>query len=235
MPATGTRPVPPRRAPKPFPYETAGDVLAWFDSIPANRVRIHPEVGRATKRDLLRVIRETGRRYELVDGTLLENTMGSPESFLAMEVGRHLTRYLDGNDLGFLYGADALIELLPKLVRGPDCSFVPWSKRPDKTVPGEPISTLVPALVVEVLSPGNTRGEIARKLREYFQAGVRLVWVIDPRRSLAAVHTAPDVKTDVPVDGALDGGEVLPGFSLPLAKLFERLEKPARPKPKRKR
>jgi len=82
---------------------------------------------------------------------------------------------------------------------------------------------------VEILSPSNTRKEMARKLGEYFEAGVLLVWVIDPAKRTAEAYTNPDAKTAVDV---LDGGDVLPGFRLPLAKLFEKLApgKPARKK-----
>jgi|SRR5438067_13903227 len=122
---------------------------------------------------------------------------------------------------------------MPRLVRAPDVSFVSWAKRPEKTVPSDPISHLIPDLAVEVLSPKNTRGEILRKLKEYLLGGVRVVWVVDPRKRTADVYTAPDKKTSLDESGTLDGGDVLPGFRVPLAKLFERLEKP-RPKRRKK-
>ncbi len=63
-----------------------------------------------------------------------------------------------------------------------------------------------------------------RKLREYFLAGVRLVWMIDPRKRLAEVYTIPDAPAaTLDETQALDGGNVLPGFKLPLAELFARL------------
>ena len=84
----------------------------------------------------------------------------------------------------------------------------------------EQISRRVPDLAVEILSPTNTRTEMQIKLKEYFLGGVKLVWMIDPEKRTADVYTAPDAKTAIPTDGSLDGGEVLPGFSLPLAELF---------------
>ena len=185
-----------------------------------------PPPGRATKRDLIRLHRSAGRRLELVDGTLVENTAGSPESYLAIELSCLIGNFVAAADLGFLYGADALIEVMPNLVRGPDVSFVSWAKRPGKTVPIAPISDLIPNLVVEVLSPSNSGGEIGRKLKEYFLGGVQLAWVVDPRKRSAEVYTAPDEKTSLDESGTLDGGSVLPGFQLPLAQLFQRLEKP---------
>src|SRR5207253_1075016 len=139
------------------------------------------------------------------------------EAFIALELGAILRGFVNKHDLGFCTGADDLIELMPKLVRGPDVCFVAWSKRPDKTVDTDAISRCVPDLVVEVLSPKNTRDEMARKRKDYFFAGVRSVWQIDPRKRTAEVYTAPDEKTAIPADGTLDGGDVLPGFRLPLA------------------
>ncbi|HEY3788928.1 MAG TPA: Uma2 family endonuclease, partial [Urbifossiella sp.] len=87
--------------------------------------------------------------------------------------------------IGYYTGADDLIEVLPKLVRGPDVSFTSWLRRPEMTVDFNFISRVIPDLTVEVLSRKNTRGEIARKLKEYFLVGVRLVWIIDLRQRTA--------------------------------------------------
>jgi Uma2 family endonuclease len=73
---------------------------------------------------------------------------------------------------------------------------------------------------VEVLSKGNTRQEMARKLKEYFLAGVLLVWYVDPKRRTVTVYTAPDQSVVRSEEETLDGGDVIPGFKLPLRKLF---------------
>jgi Uma2 family endonuclease len=87
------------------------------------------------------------------------------------------------------------------------------------------VPQLAPDLAVEVLSPSNTRAEMARKRGEYFRAGVRLVWEIDPRKRGVRVYTAADQFTDLSAGDALDGGTVLPGFTLPLADLFAELDR----------
>jgi Uma2 family endonuclease len=202
--------------------------------VPASRVCLDPPPGKATKNDLVRLDGVEGKYYELVDRTLVEKTMGSPESFLALEIGSILRDYLKASDAGYLYGADALIELIPGLVRGPDVCFISWARRPEGTVPLDPISKEIPSLVVEVLSPSNTRREMARKRSEYFRAGVELVWEIDPATRTAEVFTGPDDSTAIAASGTLNGGAVLPGFKLALAKLFERLEKPDAKKAKKK-
>jgi Uma2 family endonuclease len=78
----------------------------------------------------------------------------------------------------------------------------------------------VPDLAVEVLSEGNTPREMEQKLQEYFTAGVRLVWYVDPVRQEVHVYTAPDQRKVLTADHTLHGGEVLPGFTLPLRQLF---------------
>ena len=80
----------------------------------------------------------------------------------------------------------------------------------------------MPRLAVEVIGTGNTKKEMERKIREYIDAGVDLVWLIYPRTRTAAIYTAPDQVRHVSKGQSLDGGTLLPGFTLPLRRLFAR-------------
>jgi Uma2 family endonuclease len=111
------------------------------------------------------------------------------------------------------------------LVRLPDIAFVSWDRIPGRKVPTTPILDLAPDLAVEILSRSNTKKEIQRKLAEYFGAGVRLVWLIDPKSRSASVHTSPTRSTKLDESQNLEGGDVLPGFSLSLRELFECLDR----------
>ena len=91
-------------------------------------------------------------------------------------------------------------------------------------MPTEPIPDLAPDLAVEVLSVGNTLGEMARKRQDYFAAGLHLVWQVDPRTRTVEVFTAPDQSTILHETHILDGGTVLPGLTLPLPELFAALD-----------
>jgi Uma2 family endonuclease len=204
-------------------YEDLGELLTRLGNISPNRICMDPPPGTATEYDLIRKHGRPRKLYELVDNTLVEKPIGSPESHVASRLIGRLDVFLEANDVGFLYAPDALIEVMPKLVRGPDVSFVSWNQRPERTVPTEPISTLVPDLAVEILSASNTRKEMQIKLKEYFLGGVKLAWIINPETRTADVYTAPDAVTAVPANGTLDGGAVLPGFSLALAALFAKL------------
>jgi len=93
-------------------------------------------------------------------------------------------------------------------------------------LPEEGAPEVTPDLAVAVLSKSNTAREMEHKLSEYFAVGTRLVWFIDPSKRTAAVYTSPTKSKPIPHDGALDGGKVLPGFSIPLAALFKDLSPP---------
>ena len=162
----------------------------------------------------------------------MEKTVGLTESSLAMWIGHLLQSFLDHNDLGVLFGEAGTLRIIPKLVRAPDVSFVSWEKMPGRVLPSKPIPDLVPALAVEVISKGNTRTEMSRKLREYFKAGVQLVWFVFPKKRTVRVYTDRKTFTLFAEGQALDGGDVLPGLSLPLVEIFARVPK-AEPKPKK--
>ncbi len=209
-------------------FETMGDLLKQIGNIAPRRIRLRPPPGQATERDLLRIHAKTDRLYELVDGTLVEKVSGYLEASLASWISHLLQRFLEEHDLGNLAGADAATRLTPDLVRLPDLSFVSWERLPVRgEIPDEPLLGLAPDLAVEVLSPGNTKSEMARKLKDYFLSGVRLVWLVDPKKRIVGVFMSPDRSRLLTEGQTLDGGEVLPGLSLPIAEVFRRV--PRRP------
>ena len=154
--------------------------------------------------------------------------MGFEESRLAGRLLYLVSSYLDQNDLGICVGADGMMRIAPGLVRIPDLSFITWDRLPGRESPREPIPDLAPDLAVEVLSEGNTRQEMARKVREYFDAGVVLVWLIDPRKRTARVSSTIEKSVLVRANQTLDGGAVLPGFVLPLSDLLDYGRRPRR-------
>jgi Uma2 family endonuclease len=119
-----------------------------------------------------------------------------------------------------------MIQLDINLVRIPDVSFISWDRVPGDEFPEEPVPLLVPDLAVEVISRGNTPKEMDEKLREYFDRGVRLVWFVRPRPRVVDVYTAPDRFTRLTASATLDGGEVLPGFSVQVGELFRLPKRP---------
>jgi Uma2 family endonuclease len=158
--------------------------------------------------------------------------MGFPEAALALRIGHLIQLFLDHNDLGLAAGADGMARLARGLVRIPDVSFVSWDQLPAREIPAEPILKLAPALAVEVLSKGNTEKEMARKLGEYFRAGVRLVWFVDPRTRTVKVYTDPENFVELTEGQTLGGGDVLPGLAIPVREIFARMP-PLSSKPSR--
>ncbi|MFN0056751.1 MAG: Uma2 family endonuclease [Planctomycetales bacterium] len=200
---------------------TVGDLLERLGGISPERIRLHPAPGTATERDL--EFPSDGQKLlvELIDGTLVEKTMGYFESRLAFVIGYFLESFLNDHDLGIFLGADATLRYQPGLVRLPDGSFFSWNRFPNRELPSGAFIDFAPDLAIEVLSRGNTRREMARKREECFAAGTKLIWEVDPRARTVAVYSAPEACLVVDENGVLDGGEVLPGFSLPVRQWFE--------------
>jgi Uma2 family endonuclease len=212
----------------PFrPEWTLADVLARLGDIPAQRVRVCPPLGTATEEDVLRIQREEDRLCELVDGVLVEKVTGYHESTLAGWIIHLLHSHLDETDGGEVTAPDGTMRLMPGLVRIPDVSFVSTQRIAECPNPDAPIPDLAPDLAVEVLSEGNTPGEMTRKLKDYFFCGVKVVWLVDPRKRTVQVSTAPDVSTVLTEEQELIGEPVLPGLRLPVARIFAKTKKPA--------
>jgi Uma2 family endonuclease len=199
---------------------TVSDLLHHLGDLPASRVRLHPGPGTATEADVLQVYTQEKRLCELIDGVLVEKTVGYYEAYIAATLIRLLGNFVVEHDLGIIAGADGMLRLAPGLVRIPDVSFISWDKLPGRRLPRQAIPDLLPDLVVEVLSESNTPREMARKLDEYFALGVRLVWLIDPSREMIEVYTARHQSWTLDTSAILEGGEVLPGFILPVRALF---------------
>ena len=189
--------------------------------IPLERIRLYPPPGMATEKDLLALLDDREKRIcELIDGVLVEKTMGYYESQIALLIGHFIHSFLDQHNLGIVLGEAGTLRILPEQVRIADVAFIRWERFPNGKLPHEPVPALAPDLAIEVLSKGNTEPEMHRKLRDYFAAGVRLVWYIDPESQTATAYTAADQSTAIGRDGVLDGGDVLPGFTLSLTELF---------------
>lgn len=201
---------------------TLAELIHDLGDIPLERIATTPALGLATEADVLRGLEGEKRLYELVDGVLVEKPMGYYESLLAAILIRSLGDFVEANDLGITLGEAGTLRLAPGLVRVPDVSFIAWSRFPDRKLPDEPLPDLSPDLPVEVLSQGNTKREMDRKVREYFEAGAQLVWLADPERRTVAVYRSPAEVRNLGMDDTLSGGDVLPGFELPIRDWFDR-------------
>ena len=115
-----------------------------------------------------------------------------------------------------------MVRVEPGQIRMPDVAFVSWSHFPGRMLPAGGILDVTPDLAVEVISPTNTRREMARKRREYFAGGAKLVWQVYPKTQTVEVYTDADTFTTLGEADTLTGDPVLPGFTLPIKRWFDR-------------
>lgn len=205
---------------------TAVDLVRQFGPLPLDRVVNDPPPGMATVDDVIRMEEQHNRLCELIDGTLVEKTMGAYESFVALQLATLLNEFVRSHSLGIALGADGMLQLFPNQVRIPDACFLSLDRLEAESFVSEAVPQVVPDLAVEVISRSNTQEEMDRKLREYFEAGVRLVWFCYPKTKTVDVYTSTESKITLTESDTLDGGEVLPGFAAPIQGLYALPKKP---------
>jgi Uma2 family endonuclease len=161
------------------------------------------------------------KRAELVRGLLVvREPAGYAHGRVAMNLAVRLATYVEGAGAGQVFAAETGFTLAraPDTVRAPDIAFVRRDRLPEPSTQGFP--DLAPDLVVEVLSPDDRPGEVLAKVADWLSAGTKLVWVVDPGRRLARVYRHDGSEAIVTAEAALDGEDVLAGFSCSLASIL---------------
>ena len=175
-----------------------------------------------TADDLLR-LHSKGVKGELVQGVLCETaSVGIEHGEIAFNLGSEIRAFVRPRRLGRVVGSDVGIWLVndPDTVREPDVAFIPADRLPlDVRVTG--YSEVVPTLVAEIVSPSDSRRAVYDKARMWLSHGVTLVWVVFPDARTVDVHQNGSPIVTLTEDDVLDGGDVLPGFSLPVREVFE--------------
>ena len=187
---------------------------------------------RYTAADLLKL--PDGERYELVNGELVENNMGWESCFVGSGLLARLRVHCDEGNLGWVNGPDASYQCYeevypddPDRIRKPDVSFIRLERMAPEDCP-EGHCEIVPDLVAEVVSPNDKYYEVRAKTEEYLQAGVKLVWVVDPSTRSVQVHRADGSTDELHENQELSGEDVVPGFQLRVAELFRVPTAPAK-------
>jgi Uma2 family endonuclease len=167
-------------------------------------------------------------RYELVDGQLVEVNVSVLSSWVAGEIHGLLREHCRVNDLGMVWPADTLCRFSrdPNKVRKPDGLFIRRGRLTAELL-AESFVTIPPDLVAEVVSPNDTAYELDEKVKEYLDAGVRLVWVINPELRIVRVHRLDGTITGLSEHDELSGEDVVPGFRCRVGELFPALPAPA--------
>ncbi len=171
--------------------------------------------------DDLRKVPKDGQTYELVDGAIIVTPAGMRHSDVSAVITVVLGTFVLARGIGRVYTEGVGIELPSGNVRSPDVSFVRTEKLPGGRSPVD-YGRLIPDLVVEVLSPADSRPDIATKVAEYIGCGVPVVWVVDPERRTVNVHRALQDATEYVGDDILTAEPALPGFSCRVSEFFPR-------------
>ena len=161
--------------------------------------------------------------YEVVDRKLVEKIAGASELEIAGILDQNLGMFARTHRLGrVLIEFVFRIDQAKDLQRRPDVSFVSHARWPfHRKVPNVAVWDMVPDLAIEIVSPSNTPDQVQAKIHDYFAAGVTRVWVVYPRQQEVYVYASPTQIQVFQLGQDLDGADLIPGFRLPLAALFE--------------
>jgi Uma2 family endonuclease len=201
---------------------TAADWHRSLGGVALSRVLFDPIPSSATVQDVIRFVDGDEKRLvELVNGTLVEKPAGLRESVIASHVIHALGTVAALDRIGFISGEAGTITMRNGNVRMPDVAFFRREDLPGGKLPPEPAPQLAPALAVEVLSESNTDEEMRINVHEYFQSGVRIVWMLDPGTRTLRVYDAPDRFRQLTAEDMVDAGELLPDFAAKVSEFFE--------------
>ena len=165
---------------------------------------------------------DDGFRYELVRGELVKMPpAGHMSAFYEQNVGIELGAFVKANKLGRVYSASGgfRLESDPDTVLAPDAAFV-RQERVEAIGDGDGYFPGPPDLAIEVISPSDRYTEVEAKVKEWFNAGTLMVLVVNPRNRTVRVHGSPTGSVLLTEEDTLDGGDVVPGWRLPVADIF---------------
>jgi len=167
--------------------------------------------------------RYSGHRMELVRGLPVETPMPNHRhGKVCVKIGRFLDEFADQHDLGHVMGNDTFVkvEQNPDTLRGAEVLFISYERLAKGRVP-DGVLDVIPELVFEVVSPTDVWTNLFGKVEEYLAAGVKVVVILDPRSETASVYRPDVVQEVLRRPDSLTIPEVLPGFTVPVARLFE--------------
>jgi Uma2 family endonuclease len=158
---------------------------------------------------------------ELVDGRIvIMPPAGPPHGRYDSKLLVPLAGYVEQKALGEVYlNTGFILRQNPDLIRGPDQAFVTAARIKANPEPATGFWPIAPDLAIEIVSPGNSADDINDKVNDYLEYGVRLIWVIYPRRKQAHVFRPDRLMRVVNSDGKLEGEDVVPGFEVTLSQI----------------
>jgi Uma2 family endonuclease len=161
--------------------------------------------------------------YEVVNGQIVEKKMSTRETEIASILVQLLGPYVRAHRLGKVVGELLFrIDKEKDLRRRPDVAVVLHARWPfNRRIPKANSWDAVPDIAIEVISESNSAYEVQSKIHDYFAAGVSRVWVIYPDQAEVYVYASPTQIDVLKIGQEIDGGDLIPGFRMPVAVLFE--------------
>jgi Uma2 family endonuclease len=157
------------------------------------------------------------RIFELMDGEIVEKMPSFTPSKLSMRIGRFIGNYLDTQLLGYVTGEAGGYILSEQHTFNPDVGYISKARLPE--IPEREVEG-APDLAVEVMSPTDRKRKMRNKAEIYLLYGTKIVWLVFPDTQMVEVYTPDADVVEKGVDDTLDGGEVLPGFTLTVRSIF---------------
>ncbi|MFN0146186.1 MAG: Uma2 family endonuclease [Dehalococcoidia bacterium] len=160
--------------------------------------------------------------YEYLEGTWVKIPMANPSTRLAFNLLRPLADFVDENELGEVFPHEFGYQIwpnFPRRYRKPDGSFISRERLLGMSL-DDPLAHVAPDLAIEVISPTDRGSDIEEKVQAYFDAGVRLVWVVYPKTRSVNVYRADGSAFRLVGDSTLSGEDIVPGFTIELSDLF---------------
>lgn len=192
-------------------------------------IHVQPQTRLCTADDLWEISHRPeneAKRFELIDGEIVEmSPTGWIHGKVTMELGRLIANHVAAHGLGEVMAAETGFSLSQDglNVLAPDVGFIVKARVPSE-LPESGYVLLAPDLAVEVVSPGNRPRDMLNKVEKYLEHGTNAVWVVYPdERVIDVYHRQPDgvlTLRKVNTDSTLDGGDMLPGFTLKVADIF---------------
>lgn len=185
--------------------------------VPASAIQLQPVTA-----DELLAMPDDGLRRELVDGEVFVSPPpGEEHGVVAARFLVKLGSHVFAHDLGIVHAAETGFRISenPDTVLAPDVAFVSRA-RVERAAVGKGYRAGAPDFVVEVVSPGDSFAEVEAKVARWLAAGCRMMIVVNPARRAATVYRSRDDITLLTEHDTLDGGDVVPGWTLPLRDLF---------------
>ncbi len=162
----------------------------------------------------------SGDRLELVRGRVVrEPPAGGQHGLIGSNAGYFIRKYLEANPIGHCFNSDTgfILSMEPSIVRAPDVSFVRTERLPDVPTGYIPVP---PDIAMEIVSPTDRFNDVQQKVRDYLEAGTTVIWLIQPRTRSLTIYRKSSPPSELSENDDLTDQELLPGFEIPVARLF---------------